>query len=144
MEFFDQFEHTIDDKGRLVLPAAFRSAFVDGGFLSYLGDSIGLFTDEGFDRHRRKLQLDPAFTRNDLRQIMALTTPFTPDSQHRVSISQKLRDRVSLDREVTVVGQESHVAIFSRDVWRALEQDSEAPDDSGLALADKFNTMGHL
>lgn len=144
MEFFDQFEQKIDDKGRLILPSAFRSAFVDGGFLTYMGHAVGIFTPDGFEKHRRKLGLSPTFTRRDLQQVMALTTPFNPDSQHRISVSPKLRTRVGLDREVTLAGQGSHVAIFPRDVWEANEAASEVPDESGLVLADKFDHLDYL
>ena len=144
MEFFDQFDHTIDDKGRLILPAAYRDAFVGGGFLTFMGRSVGLFTEDGFDKHRRKLGLSGSFTRKDLQQLMALTTPFKPDAQHRVSISSKLRERVQLGREVTVAGQGSHAAIFPREVWYASEAESEEPDESGLTLADKFDVLDFL
>jgi MraZ protein len=144
MEFFDQFEHTIDDKGRMVLPAAFRSAFADGGFVTFMGRSVGLFTAEGFDKHRRKLSMSDVFSRRDLSQLMALTTPFVPDSQHRISIGAKLRGRVGLDREVTVVGQGSHAAVFPRSVWEAQEAESSVADGSGLALPDKFDALEFL
>jgi MraZ protein len=144
MEFFDQFEHTIDDKGRLVLPAAYRSAFADGGFVTFMGHSVGLFTEEGFEKHRRKLSLSDTFSRRDLSQVMALTTPFTPDSQHRISIGPKLRTRVGLEREVSIVGQGSHAAIFPRSVWETQEAAADVPDESGLALADKFDELGFL
>ena len=144
MEFFGKFDHTIDDKGRLVLPAAYRSAFGDGGYLTFMGASAGLYTEDEFEKYRRRLTLSGKFSRKDLQQLMALTTPFKPDAQHRVSISSKLRERVQLGREVTVAGQGSHAAIFPREVWYASEAESEEPDESGLTLADKFDVLDFL
>lgn len=144
MEFFGKFDHTIDDKGRLVLPAAYRSAFVDGGFLTFMGASAGLFTEDEFEKYRRRLTLSGKFTRKDLQQLMALTTPVQPDAQHRVAISTHLRDRVGLDREVAVVGQAGHVEIFPRDVWEAREAESLEGDEDGRTLTDKFDDLDFL
>ena len=71
MEFFDQFEHTIDDKGRLVLPAAYREAFVGGGFLTLLGDNAALFTKDGWEKYRRRLELQGNFTRHQLQYLFS-------------------------------------------------------------------------
>jgi MraZ protein len=144
MEFFNKFDHTIDDKGRLVLPSAYRSAFAEGGYLTYMGASAGLFTEDEFEKYRRKITLSGVFSRKDLQQLMALTTPVQPDAQHRVPISQGLRDRVQLGREVTVAGQGSHVEIFPREVWMAREAESLVPDDTGKNLATKFDDLDFL
>jgi DNA-binding transcriptional regulator/RsmH inhibitor MraZ len=76
--------------------------------------------------------------------VLALTTPFTPDAQHRISVGPKLRSRIGLEREVTIVGQGTHAAIYPSAVWEALEAASTAPDESGLALEDKFDRLEHL
>ncbi len=144
MEFFDQFEHTIDGKGRLVLPSAYRAAFADGGYLTFMGHAVGLFTPDGWQKYRFKLQDSKVFTRRDMSQVLALTSPFMPDGQHRVSIGQKLRNRVGLDRDVTVVGQGGHAAIYPRHVWEAREVESTQADESGVALDDKFDHVGFL
>ena len=65
MQFLDQFEHTIDGKGRLVLPSAYRDAFKEGGYLTFMGASVGLFTPEGWEKHLFRLQSNDVFTRKD-------------------------------------------------------------------------------
>ncbi|CAN5533932.1 division/cell wall cluster transcriptional repressor MraZ [soil metagenome] len=144
MEFFDQFEHTIDDKGRLVLPAAYRNAFVDGGFLALIGNYAGLFTADGWEKYRRRLELSGKFERQQLQVLLSFVSPFTPDSQHRIAINSRLRGKVGLGREVTIVGSGSHAAIYARDVWAAIEEDALAPDESGQTIADKFNDLDFL
>ena len=119
MEFFGQFEHTIDDKGRMVLPSAYRSEFVDGAYLAFLGDSAALFTPDGWDRYRRRIELSGDFERQDMQVLLSLVSPATPDSQHRVTVSSQLREILSLQREVTIVGSGSFAAIYDRSVWAA-------------------------
>lgn len=144
MEFFGQFEHTIDGKGRLVLPAAFRPAFADGGFVTYLGDCAALFTPDGWEKYRRRLELSGVFDRKQLRYLFAFVSPFTPDAQHRIGLGAKLRSTLGLDSGVTIVGSSSHVAIYSNATWLELEGDATAPDEHGRTLDDKFDDLDFL
>lgn len=144
MEFFDQFEHTIDDKGRLVLPAAYRAAFAEGGFLALLGDYAAVFTSDGWEKYRRRLELSGAFSRKQLQYVLSFVSPFSPDSQHRISLAARLRDQAGLGREVTIVGSGSHAAIYPRERWSALEAEATAPDEDGRTLSDKFDALDFL
>ncbi len=142
MEFFDQFEHTIDDKGRLVLPAAYREGFVGGGFLVLLANTAALFTRDGWEKYRRKLELSGSLTRRDLQHLFASASPFVPDSQHRIAINQRVRGRAGLEgREVTVAGFGSHAAIYSRTAWAEREAIADGPDADGRTLAQKIDDL---
>ncbi len=144
MEFYDQFEHTIDGKGRLVLPSAYRDAFDDGGFLTLLGDNAALFTADGWEKYRRRLQMEGGLSRNELRVIFGSASPFTPDSQHRIVIGARVRERVGLVKEVTIVGSGSHAAIYPRDVWAQIEAETNQAGPDGRTLTQKINELGFL
>lgn len=144
MEFFDQFEHTIDDKGRLVLPAAYRAAFAEGGFVTYMGEYAALFTEEGWQQYRRRLELSGSFDRQELQVLFSFASPFAPDAQHRIALGSRLRSRVGLEREVSIVGSGSHAAIYPRDAWARIEEQAAAPDADGETLVDKFRGLGFL
>ena len=144
VEFFDQFEHTIDDKGRLVLPSAYRDAFATGGFVTYLGTSAALFTSDGWEKYQRRLELSGTFSREELQILRSYASPFRQDSQHRIPIGAKLRGLVGIDRAVTIVGSGSHAAIYARHVWEEMEARVLGPDAAGVTLADKFSTLDFL
>ena len=144
MEFFGQFEHTIDDKGRMVLPSAYRSEFVDGAYLAFLGDSAALFTPDGWDRYRRRIELSGDFERQDMQVLLSLVSPATPDSQHRVTVSSQLREFLGLQREVTIVGSGGFAAIYDRSVWAARQSETLSRNEQGQTLADKFNRLTFL
>lgn len=135
MEFFGQHEHTIDGKGRLVLPSAFRDAFADGGFVTIMGRSVGLFTEDGWVKHRRRLQDAPGFDRDAMSQVMAFTSQFKPDAQHRITIVPSLSELLGLGRTVAVVGQGSHVAIYPAEAWRTKQS---------AVLSDVLNRFDEL
>ena len=144
VEFFDQFEHTIDDKGRLVLPSAYRDEFAAGGFVTYLGVSAALFTKDGWEKYQRRLELSGTFSREEMQILRSYASPFRLDSQNRIPIGAKLRSLVGIDRAVTIVGSGSHAAIYARDKWEELEARVFGADDSGVTLADKFADLGFL
>ncbi len=144
VDFYDTFEHTIDGKGRLVLPASFRSAFADGGFVTYLGKYAALFTTDEWQKYRRRLEQSGQFTREQLQYLFSFVTPFQPDAQNRIGISQRLRDKVGLDRDVTIVGSGSHAALYAREAWRVLEESIEEPAEDGTSIVDKFSELEFL
>jgi MraZ protein len=143
VELYDQFEHTIDGKGRLVLPAPYRPAFAEGGFLVFLGRYAALFSPDEWERYRNRLERSGEFDRELFQYVLSFVTPFQPDSQNRIGIPTRLRQRVGLDREVTIVGSGSHAAIYPRDVWAALENRVEAAPD-GRTIEDRFASLGFL
>ena len=144
MDFYDTFEHTIDGKGRLVLPASYRAAFTNGGFVTYLGKYAALFTTDEWQKYPRRLEQSGQFTREQLQYLFSFVTPFTPDAQNRIGVSQRLRDKVGLDREVTIVGSVSHAALYPREAWSALETAIESPADDGSSIVDKFSELEFL
>jgi MraZ protein len=144
VDFYDTFEHTIDGKGRLVLPASFRSAFADGGFVTYLGKYAALFTTDEWQKYRRRLEQSGQFTREQLQYLFSFVTPFQPDAQNRIGISQRLRDKVGLDRDVTIVGSGSHAALYAREAWRVLEESIEESAEDGTSIVDKFSELEFL
>lgn len=144
MEFFDHFEHTIDDKGRLVLPSAYRAAFVDGGYLTDMGHYAGLFTPDGWTSYRRRMEQTKLFTRSELQVMFSYVSPFTPDSQHRITVNTRLRDKVGLGRAVTITGAGSHAAIHPRARWLEREAQVTVPDAEGRSLADRIERMDFL
>jgi MraZ protein len=143
VELYDQFEHTIDGKGRLVLPAPYRAAFAEGGFLSFLGRYAALFVPDEWERYRNRLERSGEFDRELFQYVLSFVTPFQPDSQNRIGIPPRLRQRVGLDREVTIVGSGSHAAIYPREAWSDLEARVETASD-GRTIEDRFASLGFL
>ncbi len=144
MDFYGTYEHTIDGKGRLVMPSSYRSAFADGGIAALVEDYAALFTLDEWDRYRRRLETSGHFTRDELRWIFSVASPFAPDAQNRISLPQRLRDRTGLDRDVTLVGSVRYVSVFSRDDWARREEAIERPSDDAPSIADKFRSLEFL
>jgi MraZ protein len=128
--FVGTFEHSLDDKGRLVLPSVFRSHLADRGFVSQYESCLGLWTEDGFMDVARRLQekvREGKASQNAVRAFAANATEVRPDSQGRITIPPRLREYAGLDREVVVIGALDRVEIWDASRWRDI---SSAADDS--------------
>lgn len=144
MDFYGTFEHTIDDKGRLVLPSSYRSAFAGGGMVTLIEDHGALFTHDEWGVYRRKLESSGRFTRDDLLWLFSIASPFEPDTQNRISLPAKLRERTGLRKEITIVGSVRYVSMFSRQEWARREAAIDEQAETGLSIAEKFRGLDFL
>ncbi len=124
------YEHTIDEKNRLTLPARFREAFVDGVFLTRGMDGcVVVYTKSAWDQlvSVRLADLDPFSqeARQMSRFIYAGASDAGLDRQGRVVVPQGLMDHARLDRDVVVAGLRDHAEIWERDAWRQQMEEVE-------------------
>ena len=117
------YEHTIDDKNRLTLPAKFRQAFADGVVVTRGFDGC-LFAFRREDWHRlvesRLAPLDPLSeeTRRLERFFFSGAAEADLDKQGRVMLPAQLIDHAQLGREVVVAGVNDRLEIWDRNAWR--------------------------
>ena len=122
MSFLGEFEHSLDEKGRVILPADFRPPLAAGAVLGVQTDGcLAVWTKEEFDRVSATVKeqvRDSATKIKAARVFFANAKEFTPDAQGRVAIPQKLREFAQLDRELVIVGVDDRVEIWDRARWR--------------------------
>ncbi len=119
--FFGRYEHSLDDKGRVILPAKFRGSFEHGGYLTQYHDRcLALWTPEEFEEQmgsREQTQNVSREERNLARLWSAGTQEVDLDRQGRIAIPQHLRDFARLDGDVLVHGAIDRVELWNRDLW---------------------------
>jgi transcriptional regulator MraZ len=118
-----EYEHTIDDKSRLTLPARFRESFAAGIVLTRGMDGcLYAYTRSDWDRlvETRLSTLDPLSREGRLMQryFFASAAAAEPDKQGRVPIPTGLATAAGLEREVVVAGVYDHLEIWNRAAWR--------------------------
>ena len=118
-----EYEHTLDDKNRLTLPAKFRHAFSDGVVLTRGMDGcLNVYTPGDWSRfvECRLERLDPLSkeTRQMQRFLFSGAAETELDRQGRVMIPPALISHGKLAREVVVAGVHEHVEIWDRAAWR--------------------------
>ena len=118
-----EYEHTIDDKNRLTLPAKFRRAFEDGGVVTRgLDGCLHAWPQAAWEQlvDSRLASLDVLSVqgRRLHRHFFSGATEAIPDRQGRVSIPPALLGHAKLGRDVVVAGVNDHLEIWDRAAWR--------------------------
>ena len=118
-----EYEHTLDDKNRLTLPAKFRQALADGVVVARGMDGcIAVYTAHDWERlvETRLDELDPLSkeTRQMRRFMFSGASEAELDRQGRTMIPPALVQHAQLKREVVVAGMRDHVEIWERARWR--------------------------
>lgn len=120
--FLGEFLHSIDEKGRLKLPAKFKDAFADGGVVSEgFEGSLALYTMVDFPREAakyRELETFDPDNRQLRRDAFAGAETVSLDKAGRMGIPLKMRDIVKPGEEVFVTGNWDHLEIWPKGVWQ--------------------------
>jgi MraZ protein len=118
-----EYEHTIDDKNRLTLPAKFREALA-GGVVVTRGMDGCLYAyprGEWLERFQARLgDLDPLQpdARKLQRHFYSGAAEAEPDKQGRIMIPAPLLRYAGLSRDVVVAGVHDHLEIWDREAWQ--------------------------
>ncbi|MGH3022932.1 MAG: division/cell wall cluster transcriptional repressor MraZ [Gaiellaceae bacterium] len=125
-----EYEHTIDDKNRLTLPARFRESLAGGVVVSRGIDScLDVYTREGWEGSvaARLADLDPFSreTRQMRRLVYSSGVEAELDKQGRVTLPAGLLRQASLGREVVVLGVGDHLEVWDRAAWQTEREDVE-------------------
>jgi MraZ protein len=132
--FVGTFEHSLDDKGRVVLPSTFRRHLADRGYLTKLDGCLGLWTaDEFADVTARLIEkVREGLAPPDARRAFSSDAhEVRPDSQGRITIPQRLREFAHLERDAVVVGALERIEIWDAARW----QEVSATADESLTEA---------
>jgi MraZ protein len=137
MKFYGRYEHSIDLKGRVILPAKFRAEFSHGGYLTqYHQGCLALWTPPEFEAQSAALEAaqDQGSAERNLARVFASgTQEVEVDRQGRVPIAPPLRAFAQLGPEsaVLVMGAINRVELWAPHRW----SEKLAPTEEALIEA---------
>jgi MraZ protein len=128
--FLGEFQHSLDAKGRVILPAEFRPQLAEGAVIgAFKGGCLAVYPTAEFLRVSEEVsemskagdtELDAA------RAFFADARELTPDRQGRVAIPPALREYAGLARDVVVTGAKSRVEIWDALRWHDKKSEGRA------------------
>ena len=134
-----EFRNTLDEKGRLSLPARLRNGLAGNAFVLTRGldACLWLFTPETWEEFARKITsvgspFDPN-ARLVQRRLLAPSQEVEVDKLGRISVPQSLRDYAGLSRECTILGMASYIEIWDSQAYSRYLEGTEA--DFAMATA---------
>ncbi len=137
--FMGEYNHTIDTKGRLIIPAKFREALGEEFVLTKgLDGCLSIYPMDEWQSFEEKLKALPLTDKNArkfLRFFVAGATSCELDKQGRILIPGNLREFAGLEKDVVLTGNITRIEIWSKDKW--IENSSyDDMDDVASAMQD--------
>ena len=127
--FMGEYNHTLDTKGRLIIPSKFRETLgekfvvtkgLDGCLFVYAGDDWN-----AFEQKLTSLPLINKEARQFARFFLAGAATVEVDKQGRILLPAALREFAGLEKDVVLVGVGSRVEIWSKDKWENMNSDTD-------------------
>lgn len=128
-----EYEHSLDDKGRLILPAKCREALSEGVVITRGMDECLFIMPRrewmNFEDRVRSLSLTKSKARQFTRLLFSGATEEIPTKQGRILISANLREYAGLKKDVVIIGVGSRLEIWDRKKWSEYRKEGEASFD---------------
>ena len=132
--FIGNYQHSIDTKGRLFLPAKQRSYVGEKVYMTRgLDDCIFLFSEDGWNSFVESLNNMPsAKSRVAVRYFSGNAAQSDVDSQGRITIPTTLRKIAGVEKDVTVVGALNRIEIWDTERWESFNTETDSSVVSSL------------
>ncbi len=141
--FMGEYQHNIDSKGRLIVPAKFREGLgtvfvvtkgLDSCLFVYTNDEWKVFEEK-----IKKLPLTNKDVRKFVRFFFSGAVECETDNQGRVMIPQNLREYAGIKKEVISIGVSNRIEIWSKENWVEYNDEENFIDGQ---LAEKMAELG--
>lgn len=130
--FLGEYRHTIDDKGRLTIPAKYR-ALLAGGMVITRGFDRNLmaFSLEGWEELAGRVKSLPwsdSSAREFRRRVFSGAVDLIPDRQGRVLLPPYLREFANIETDVVITGMLDHLEIWNSEAWTPVREAAEGDE----------------
>lgn len=124
--FYGEYEHTLDVKGRVIIPAKFREIFKEHYTEKFfvtrgLDQCLFVFTEDVWKSQERKFR-EMSFTKGEVRQFNRLffsgAAEVVCDKQGRILIPDYLKSHAVIEQDVMIIGVSDRIEIWSKDKWK--------------------------
>jgi len=141
--FIGEYQHTIDPKGRIIMPSRLREGLGEKFVVTKgLDECLFVYSLEEWGNLENKLKTLP-LTNKDARAFIRFffsgAAECEVDKQGRILIPSNLREFAKLDKEIVITGVSTRIEIWGKDKWEAYNNDSGIDADS---IAEKMSLLG--
>jgi len=141
--FIGEYQHTLDSKGRLIIPSKFRDNLgLEFIMTKGLDNCLFVYPKEEWKALEEKLRTLP-LTNRDARAFVRFffsgATECILDKQGRILIPNNLREHAKLVKDAVIIGVSSRIEIWSKEEWDRYNNDVSLSYDS---IAEKMEQLG--
>lgn len=132
-----QYQHSIDSKGRLFIPAKLREELGETFYITMGVDCcLSVYSQDSWDRFTEKFESMPYTRSRAMRPLFANAAKCEPDAQGRILLPAKLRAYAGLKKDVTVIGVSNRAEIWDAAAWRAEEEKELSPENLAAVMEE--------
>ena len=134
--FSGSFDHSLDGKGRVIVPSSFREALGDDFTITINPNktAVAIYPKEQWDQQLERLShINPMDKIGMQYERYLMSVSFSGnsmDAQGRVLIPMKLRSKIGLTRDIVFVGLNSYIEIWDAEVYAKFESETEDDFDN--------------
>ncbi|MBI2013850.1 MAG: division/cell wall cluster transcriptional repressor MraZ [Candidatus Colwellbacteria bacterium] len=143
MSFLGEYQHNIDQKGRVAIPAKFRGKLVGGAIITRgIDHCLFVFTSKDWEALAQKLvalPLSQANSRAFVRLMLSGAADVELDSQGRILIPDYLRKYSGLKKNTKITGVYNRMEIWDAEEWERYKSKSEGSSEE---IAEKLGELG--
>lgn len=141
--FIGEYSHSIDDKGRLALPARFRGKLSSGCVVTRgLDHCLWVYPIEEWEKLAQNLAALPITSKNARsfsRLMLSGAMDLKIDNAGRVNLPKYLSDYAGIKNKVVVTGMYNRLEIWPEDGWKEFKQGME---DNSEEIAEQIEEIG--
>ena len=136
MAFSGSFDHSLDGKGRVIIPASFREALGEDFTLTINPNktAVAIYPKAMWDKQLERLaQINPKDKIGLQYERYVMSVSFSGnsmDAQGRVLIPAKLRSKIGLTRDIVFVGLNAYIEVWDAEVYAKMEAQTEDEFDN--------------
>jgi len=147
--FYGEYSHTLDKKGRLIIPSKFREAIQEMGverlyMTRGLDECLFIFSEPEWKAQENKFKAMP-FTKREVRRFKRMffsgAAETIPDKQWRILVPDYLREYAHIKRDVKIVGVSDRIEVWDKGTWENFYNSSKEDYEE---IAERLIEPGEL
>ena len=139
--FTGEYNHTIDQKGRIIIPNKFRNLLGDSFVVTRgVDECLEIYDKENWSEFENKINALPysnPVAREFKRIFLGLKEDYTPDKLGRIQLTIAQRDAINFKQDITFVGVGNHIELWDADTYKKKNTITDLDD-----LSKKMEGLG--
>ena len=132
-----EYQHSLDSKGRLFMPAKLRDELGEVFFITISMDRcLCAYSAESWKNLSERVSAMPYVKQRKMRPLFAHAARCELDAQGRTLIPQNLREYAGFTKNVTVVGCNNHAELWDSDAWKEVFLRETTPENIAAVMEE--------
>ena len=132
-----EYQHTLDAKGRLFIPARLREELGAAFYVTLSFDTcLYAYSEANWAEFSAKVNAMPYIKQRAMLPLYAFAARCELDAQGRILLPLTLRERVGIEKNVTVLGANNHAEFWNSEAWNAIRDREASSENIAAAMRE--------